>query len=58
MEEPIPEGPMKGSYIPRETLERLKDDYYAYRGWDRKTGNPTKEKLVELGLDFAVDDVC
>jgi aldehyde:ferredoxin oxidoreductase len=47
---------MKGSRIPRETLERLKDDYYTYRGWDLKTGNPTREKLVELGLDFAVGD--
>ena len=58
MEEPIPEGPMKGSYIPKETLERLKNDYYSYRGWDLKTGNPSKEKLIELGLEFAVKDVC
>ena len=58
MEEPVPEGPMKGSYIPKETLERLKDDYFSYRGWDLKTGNPTKEKLIELGLDFAVEDIC
>jgi len=58
MEEPIPEGPMKGSCIPKETLERLKDDYYSYRGWDLKTGNPTREKLVELGLDFAIKDIC
>ncbi len=58
MEEPVPEGPMQGSHIPKETLERLKDDYYAYRGWDLKTGNPTKEKLTELGLDFAIKDVC
>jgi len=57
MEEPVPEGPMKGSYIPRETLERLKDDYYTYRGWDLKTGNPTKAKLSELGLDFATEDI-
>jgi len=57
MEEPVPEGPMKGSYIPRETLERLKDDYYIYRGWDLKTGNPTKAKLSELGLDFATEDI-
>lgn len=57
-EEPIPEGPMKGSVIPKETLERLKNDYYTYRGWDLKTGNPTEEKLIELGLDFAVKDIC
>ncbi len=58
MDEPIPDGPMKGSCIPKETLKRLKDDYYAYRGWDLETGNPTEEKLVELGLEFAVADVC
>jgi len=58
MEEPVPEGPMQGSHIPRETLERLKDDYFTYRGWDLKTGNPTRQKLTELGLDFAVKDVC
>ena len=58
MEEPVPDGPMQGIFIPKETLERLKDDYYSYRGWDLKTGNPTKNKLVELGLDFAAEDIC
>jgi aldehyde:ferredoxin oxidoreductase len=58
MEEPVPEGPMKGSRISKETLEGLKDQYYDYRGWDKKTGNPTKAKLSELGLDFAIKDVC
>jgi aldehyde:ferredoxin oxidoreductase len=58
MEEPVPEGPMKGSVIPRETLEGLKDQYYDYRGWDKKTGNPTKAKLKELNLEFAAKDIC
>jgi len=58
MEEPVPDGPMKGSYIPVETLERLKNDYYSYRGWDLETGNPSKEKLTELGLGFAIKDIC
>jgi len=57
-EDPIPEGPMKGAVMPRETLERLKNDYYSYRGWDLETGNPTREKLLELGLEFAIEDVC
>ncbi len=57
MEEPVPEGPMQGSLITKETLERLKDDYFSYRGWDLKTGNPTRQKLLELGLDFAVKDI-
>jgi aldehyde:ferredoxin oxidoreductase len=58
MEEPVPEGPMKGTLISKETLEGLKDQYFEYRGWDKKTGNPTKEKLTELGLEFAIKDVC
>ncbi len=57
MEEPVPEGPMKGSRISQETLEGLKDQYYDYRGWDKKTGNPSKAKLAELGLEFATKDV-
>lgn len=33
--------------------EELLDQYYQVRGWDIKTGIPTKSKLEELGLDFA-----
>jgi aldehyde:ferredoxin oxidoreductase len=27
------------------------DEYYKARGWDAKTGIPTKEKLLELELE-------
>jgi aldehyde:ferredoxin oxidoreductase len=37
--------------IDKDTLEGLKDAYYEMRGWDRRTGKPTAEKLVELGLE-------
>ncbi|MEW6723582.1 MAG: aldehyde ferredoxin oxidoreductase family protein [Bacillota bacterium] len=53
MEDPIPTGPAKGKYLPKETLDILLDDYYAKRGWD-KNGIPTPEKLKELGLAFAI----
>jgi len=34
----------------------LLDAYYKERGWDPKSGIPTKEKLVSLGLkDVAAD---
>jgi len=49
MEEPVPNGPAKGKYIPREGIDYLLDDYYAKRGWT-KEGLPTKKKLAELGL--------
>jgi len=41
----------------REDTEQLLTDYYDEHGWDVKTGNPTKEKLLELGLDKAAAEV-
>jgi aldehyde:ferredoxin oxidoreductase len=32
-------------------FEGMLDEYYQARGWDRNTGTPTKEKLLELALD-------
>lgn len=53
LEEPLPEGPAKGEVV---NLDPLLDAYYEYRGWD-KNGKPTKEKLKELGLDWAIDQI-
>jgi aldehyde:ferredoxin oxidoreductase len=33
-----------------EKWEKIKDDYYLRRGWDKKTGWPTRERLEKLGL--------
>jgi len=35
----------------------LQDDYYDERGWDVELGVPTRKKLLELGLDFVVNDL-
>ena len=51
MEEPLPSGAAKGMVVERADLEKLKDAYYGYRGWDIETGKPTPEKLAELGLE-------
>ncbi|MCW3975661.1 MAG: aldehyde ferredoxin oxidoreductase family protein [Candidatus Bathyarchaeota archaeon] len=56
MTEPIPEGPSKGMYYPSGELEKLKDEYYEIRGWDKKTGVPTKQKFEELGLNQEAKD--
>lgn len=40
----------KGEILKRIDFENLKDDYYAMRGWDVKSGLQTKAKLEELGL--------
>jgi aldehyde:ferredoxin oxidoreductase len=37
--------------LTREDVEQWLRDYYDERGWDTKTGIPTSEKLVELGLE-------
>lgn len=57
MSEPLAEGPAKGMSIDRASLERLKDAYYAFRGWDPATGIPTPEKLRELGLQELIPDM-
>jgi aldehyde:ferredoxin oxidoreductase len=49
--EPLPEGPTRGSVLSRDKINHLLDEYYLLRGWDIKTGIPTREKLTKLGLD-------
>lgn len=36
--------------VTRGMVEEMMNDYYEERGWDPKTGTPTKQKLEELGL--------
>lgn len=37
--------------LTREDIEALFDEYYEEKGWDKKSGIPTKAKLTELGLE-------
>jgi len=46
--EPMPDGPGRGQVV---NLDTMLDQYYALRGWDPKTGVPTKRTLERLGLD-------
>jgi aldehyde:ferredoxin oxidoreductase len=50
MYEPCPEGPWKGK-VAADTFDTVLDEYYEWRGWDKKTGLPTRSKLEELGLE-------
>jgi len=45
--------------IPGQTpdMDLMLKDYYAFRQWDWETGRPTKQKLVELGLDNVAQDL-
>ena len=37
-------------------LDEMLDEYYEARGWDNN-GNPTREILSDLGMDFAADNL-
>lgn len=43
--------------LTRKDLEGFLDDYYDERGYDRKSGLPTSEKLRELGLEHMAKDL-
>jgi aldehyde:ferredoxin oxidoreductase len=54
LQEPYPAGGSKGKTVP---LEPMQDEYYDARGWDKKTGIPSREKLRELGLFYVDSDL-
>jgi len=43
--------------LTREDLKGFLDDYYDERGWDKESGIPMAEKLLELGLDDLIGDM-
>jgi len=47
----------KGKTVDRAEFERMKDEYYALRGWDVPTGLQTKKKLEELKLGFVISEL-
>lgn len=47
-------APCKGQIF---ELDKLLDDYYTARGWDLKTGIPTRKKLEELGLQSVAEEL-
>ncbi len=55
MKEPLRSGASKGQFISKEDLNQMLNEYYTARGWDPDTGVPTRDKLVELGLDYVAD---
>jgi len=53
--EPLKAGASKGHALSKNDLDEMLDEYYTKRGWDLNTGNPKREKLVELGLEYVAD---
>jgi aldehyde:ferredoxin oxidoreductase len=52
---PLPAGIHKGKTVDRKKFGEMLDDYYKLRGWDIKTGAPTRAKLEELNLKDVAD---
>lgn len=54
VEEPMPDGPNRGTVFPEaELIPR----YYAVRGWDPETGFPNEKTLIDLGLEDIARDL-
>ena len=56
-EEPVPDGPYKGEVLHKEKFDEMLDKYYELRGYDVKTGIPTRRKLEELGLKYVAEEL-
>lgn len=54
--EPVPTGATEGSFIPREKLDQLLDDYYSLRGWST-SGRPEPATLRRLGLGSVAEEL-
>jgi aldehyde:ferredoxin oxidoreductase len=54
MLEPFPDGGSAG-YVP--DIEGMLFGYYQARGWDEETGKPSRQKLVQLGLEDVANDL-
>ena len=55
--EPVKSGPCKGEILHRDKFEKMLDEYYELRGWDKETGLPTRSKLQEVGLKEVADEL-
>lgn len=55
--EPLPDGLFAGKPLTQEMLDTMLDNYYELRGWDKKTGIPTKEKLSAVGLEHVAGQI-
>lgn len=49
LEEAVADGPQKGCKADAKKFEKMLEEYYQLRGWD-KEGCPTAKKLKELGI--------
>ena len=55
--EKVDGGPSEGKILSVDKVEKLLDDYYEARGWNRETTAPTRETLESLDLKMVADDL-
>jgi len=56
MKDPIPDGVAKGSLVTMKEFDLMLNAYFEGRGWN-SDGIPTKEKLIELGLNKIAKEI-
>jgi len=53
--EPLPDGAFAGKPFTQDILDAMLDNYFELRGWDKKTGVPTRARLEALDLKPIAD---
>jgi aldehyde:ferredoxin oxidoreductase len=48
--EPVPDGPQAGKTLDKVKFEKMKDEYYTLRGWDKETGLLLEKTLKNLDM--------
>jgi aldehyde:ferredoxin oxidoreductase len=51
MNEPLPDGPVKGFQNTKKELDKMLDEYYELHDWDKETSWPTAQVLRDLELE-------
>jgi aldehyde:ferredoxin oxidoreductase len=54
---PSPVGALAGVSMPRAEFDAALTELYALKGWDPRTGKPTRERLRALGIEWAAEIV-
>ncbi|MEM3506232.1 MAG: aldehyde ferredoxin oxidoreductase family protein [Candidatus Bathyarchaeia archaeon] len=54
---PVKSGPGKGDRLKEEKFEQMLIEYYKLRGWNSKTGLPTRKRLKKLGLNDVANEL-
>lgn len=55
--EPLENGALEGTHLDRKDFQDALETYYGMMGWDPETGLPTRSKLYEIGLAWAIPQV-